>query len=87
VKALAPPFLTKLPLADEVAHSVLSHGFAYWNVASAAEMLRPSKWCQVQFDRVRSGRVPLTLGAHASAGALRVCPQPLCCTPSKSDSK
>jgi large subunit ribosomal protein L21 len=35
-------------------------------------MLRPSKWCQVRFDRVRSGRVPWTLGAHASAGALRV---------------
>jgi hypothetical protein len=34
---------------------------------------RPSKWCEVRrFDRVGSGRVPWTLGAHASAGALRV---------------
>ena len=44
MKVLAPPFITKLPLADEEAHSLLSHGIAYSNVAQPPMMLCPSKW-------------------------------------------
>jgi large subunit ribosomal protein L21 len=76
VKALAPPFLTKLPLADEVAHSVLSHGFAYWNVASAAE-------CSVRANGAKCGLTGLGAAAYPgpSVRTLRrapcVCPQTL----------
>jgi hypothetical protein len=41
---------------------------------------------RTRFDPVRSGRVPLTLGAHASARALRVPSNPVSHT-TQSDSK